>query len=48
MGRNEVLSDAKTLIDAEKAYLDNAGSFDAVIISLLTSDSFLYRKPDQE
>ena len=48
MGRNEVLSDSKTLIDAEKAYLDNAGSFDAVIISLLTSDSFLYRKPDQE
>lgn len=44
MGRNEKLSDSKTLIDAEQAYLKNQGSFDAVIISLLTSDSFLYRK----
>ena len=44
MGRNEMLSDSKTLIDAEKAYLDNDGSFDAVIVSLLTSDSFLFRK----
>lgn len=45
MGRNEFLSDSKTLIDAEKAYVDNGGSFDAVIVSLLTSDSFIYRKP---
>ncbi len=45
MGRNEFLSDSKTLIDAEKAYLNNGGSFDAVIVSLLTSDSFIYRKP---
>lgn len=45
MGRNEYLSDSKTLIDAEKAYLDSHGSFDAVIVSLLTSDSFIYRKP---
>lgn len=45
MGRNESLSDSKTLIDAEQAYIDNGGSFDAVIISLLTSDSFIYRKP---
>jgi len=44
MGRNEFLSDSKTLIDAEQAYLDNGGSFDAVIVSLLTSDSFIYRK----
>lgn len=44
MGRNETLSDSKTLIDAEQAYIDNNGSFDAVIISLLTSDSFVYRK----
>lgn len=44
MGRNEVLSDSKTLIDAERAYLDSDGSFDAVITSLLTSDSFIYRK----
>ena len=45
MGRNEVLSDSKTLIDADQAYVQSGGSFDAVIISLLTSDSFIYRKP---
>ncbi len=45
MGRNEILSDSKTLIDAEQAYVDSNGSFDAVIVSLLTSDSFIYRKP---
>lgn len=44
MGRNEFLSDSKTLIDAEKAYLQSGGSFNAVILSLLTSDSFIYRK----
>lgn len=44
MGRNETLSDSKTLIDAEKAYLKSNGSFDEVIVSLLTSDSFIYRK----
>ncbi|MDG1149911.1 MAG: DUF1588 domain-containing protein [Akkermansiaceae bacterium] len=44
MGRNEFLSDSKTLIDADKAYMESGGSFDAVIISLLTSDSFIYRK----
>jgi hypothetical protein len=47
MGRNEFLSDSKTLIDAEQAYVDNGGSFDAVIVSLLTSDSFIYRKPTE-
>jgi uncharacterized CHY-type Zn-finger protein len=44
MGRNEMLSDSKTLIDADKAYLKGGGSFQAVIVSLLTSDSFIYRK----
>ena len=44
MGRNEMLSDSKTLIDADQAYLKSGGSFDAVIVSLLTSDSFIYRK----
>ena len=44
LGRNEVLSDSKSLIDAERAYLENEGSFDAVIVSLLTSDSFVFRK----
>ena len=44
MGRNEMLSDSKTLIEAEKAYVDNSGSFKALIVSLLSSDSFLYRR----
>jgi len=44
LGRNETLSDSKTLMDADKAYLENGGSFDEVIVSLLTSDSFIYRK----
>jgi hypothetical protein len=48
MGRNEVLSDSKTLIDADKAYLKGGGSFEAVIVSLLTSDSFIYRKAVKE
>lgn len=44
MGRNEMLSDSQTLIAADKAYLHSGGSFKAVIVSLLTSDSFMYRK----
>jgi hypothetical protein len=44
MGRNEFLSDSKALIDAEQAYVESNGSFDSVILSLLTSDSFIYRK----
>ena len=44
MGRNEMLSDSKTLIDAEKSYLDSGGKFSELLVSLLTSDSFLYRK----
>lgn len=44
MGRNEMLSDSKTLIAAERAYVGSGGSFKEVIISFLTSDSFLYRK----
>lgn len=44
MGRNEMLSDSQTLIDADNAYVSSGGSFKAVILSLLTSDSFIYRK----
>lgn len=44
MGRNETFNDSKTLIDADRAYRDSGGSFDEVIVSLLTSDSFIYRK----
>ncbi len=46
LGRNETLSDSKTLMDADKAYIHSNGSFDEVIVSLLTSDSFIYRKPN--
>ncbi len=45
LGRNETLADSKTLMDADQAYLKSGGSFDEVIVSLLTSDSFIYRKP---
>jgi hypothetical protein len=44
LGRNEMLSDSQTLIDADQAYVKSGGSFNAVIASLLTSDSFMYRK----
>jgi mono/diheme cytochrome c family protein len=44
MGRNEMLSDSQTFIAADKAYLQSGGSLKALLISLLTSDSFLYRK----
>lgn len=44
MGRNEMLTDSQTLIAADEAYQNSDGSFNALLISLLTSDSFLYRK----
>ena len=44
MGRNEMLSDSQTLIDADRAYVKSGGSFKEVIVSFLTSDSFIYRK----
>ena len=43
MGRNETLGDAKTLQEAHKAYIDNDGSMKALVVSLLSSDSFIYR-----
>ena len=46
MGRNETLADASTLQAAYKAYKESDGSFRALLISLLTSDSFLYRSGD--
>jgi hypothetical protein len=44
MGRNETLADSQTLINAEKAYLKSGGSFTELMVSILTSDSFIYRK----
>lgn len=46
MGRNERTSDSQTLIQADKAYVTSGGSFRALVLSLLTSDSFLYRKAE--
>ena len=43
LGRNETLADGPTLVAAHQAYRDNEGSFKALLVSLLTSDSFLYR-----
>jgi cytochrome c553 len=47
MGRNEMPSDAQTMRDADDAYVSSGGSFRAVVVSLLTSDSFIYRKSSQ-
>lgn len=44
MGRNEMLSDSPTLMAADQAYVDGDGSFNELLVALLTSDSFLYRK----
>lgn len=44
MGRNEMLSDSKTLIAMDNTYVKSNGSFKEVLVCLLTSDSFLYRK----
>jgi hypothetical protein len=43
LGRNETLGDARTLQQAHKAYVDSDGSMEALVISLLSSDSFIYR-----
>ena len=43
MGRNETAGDAATLQAADRAYVESGGSFKAVLVSLLSSESFLYR-----
>ena len=48
LGRNETLGDAKTLQEAHKAYTDNDGSMMALVVSLLCSDSFIYRAKNDE
>lgn len=44
MGRNETLADAATLIAADQVYLESGGSFQELMVSILTSDSFIHRK----
>ena len=43
MGRNETLNDGPVLQEAHRAYKNAGGSMNALLISLLTSDAFLYR-----
>ena len=43
MGRNETLNDGPVLQEAYKAYKENGGSMNALLVSLLTSDAFIYR-----
>ena len=44
MGRNETLADAPVLLAADRAYAKGGGSMRALLLSLLSSDAFLYRK----
>jgi hypothetical protein len=46
MGRNETINDRPVLQDAYRAYREK-GSMNAMLISLLTSDAFLYRKVER-
>lgn len=46
LGRNERLTDARTLVDADRAYVESGGSFRALVVALLSSDSFRYRKDE--
>jgi mono/diheme cytochrome c family protein len=43
LGRNETPGDAPTLQEADRAYVESGGSFKALVVSLLSSESFLYR-----
>ena len=43
LGRNETLADAPALQAADRAYRESGGSFKALLVALLTSDSFLKR-----
>lgn len=48
LGRNETLGDGPSLRAAHDAYRKNGGSMKALIVALLTSDSFLYRVPSKK
>lgn len=47
-GRNENLGDGPSLRAAHRAYRENGGSFNALIVAILSSDSFLYRTPEND
>lgn len=44
-GRNENLGDGPSLRAAHQAYRKSGGSFEVLVTSILSSDSFLYRTP---
>lgn len=48
LGRNETPGDAASLQAIHKAYRDNGGSLKALLVALLSSESFLYRVPAPE
>ena len=48
LGRNESLADAASLQAADKTYVESGGSFRALVASLLTSDSHLFRSGNTE
>lgn len=43
MGRNETPGDALTLQEADRTYTSSGGSYKSLLVSLLSSESFLYR-----
>ena len=44
LGRNETTGDAATLQKVHRAYRESGGSFRALVVALLSSESFLYRQ----
>lgn len=48
MGRNENLGDGPSLQYAHRSYKESGGSMKALVVALLSSDSFLYRTPSVE
>lgn len=47
LGRNETPDDGPVLTEAHRAYARGGGSMEALIVSLLTSDAFLYRRVEE-
>jgi hypothetical protein len=48
MGCNETPGEGATLQEADRVYVQSGGSFKELVVSLLTSESFLYRSVQTE
>lgn len=48
MGRDETPGDARSLQEADRAYVESGGSMKALVTALLSSESFLYRSARAE